>query len=193
MSKGAYTPEFTPVARPGHIVRLDDGSDYELYEVERYTALPHVPADSITVSSNSTQTDVNLSEIHIWDGWLAQYRLLDIANELPDQVKLELDMGGKQAPMWTTQSKRGRLDRESGVQTAYDSGGSTSVVDEQYSNLYELFVHEQTDLYATVTNDQGSQVTVDLTFSGFAFQLEPLEGRPSEQPIHVPVSNIKSR
>lgn len=195
MSKGAYTPEFTPVARPGHVIRLDDGGQFNHYRVERYTAIPQV-VETITVGQNSTNTDVELTELELWDDWLGQWRLLDLANDIPTgDISVELDLGGRQAPVWATQNGRGSIDRETGAVTAWDQNASASAVEDQLTHLSELFTFEQDVPYATVENTatSGGDVDVPLTFSGFIFELEGPVQEPSEQPVQVPIENVRGR
>lgn len=196
MSKGAYTPEFTPVARPGHVLRLDDGSAFQYYEITRFTAIPEI-VQTVQVGQNSTNTDVELTELEVWDGWLAQWRLLDLANDIPSgDISVEMDLGGRQAPMWATQNGRGSIDRTTGSVTAWDQNASASAVEDQLTNLTELFTFEQEVPYVTVENTatSGGQQDVPLTFSGFLFEIDGPVGEPSgEQPVQVPIENVRGQ
>lgn len=189
MTTGTFTPELTPAARPGDTIRLDDGDSIETFRVVRFAPRPAVAADTISPDGNSTETDVELTDLEVWDGWLAQYRLLDLGN-LPADVSIELDLGGRQAPMWTSQNDRGSIDRDTGRVSSWDSGATSVVVEDQYTNLTEFFVHGQEVPYATVTNDQGDATDVDLVFSGFVYQLERA-GATDDPAAQVPVASIR--
>jgi hypothetical protein len=190
--KGAYTPPFTPVARVDDVLQVDDGSDGEqLYRIDRVAPVPSVDIDSITVNANSVQTDVELGNLEVWDGWLGQFRLPRFSEQLQDGIEIEVDQGGRQAPMFTTREQRGVLDNASLVNATSDPDDTVENV-EDISHLAELYVYEQETPYFTVTNTTGAQETIDLTFAGFAFELSEVQTTNS-QPIHVPVESLSGQ
>lgn len=178
-----------PVAQKGDVVEVDLGDEAVFGRVERMGALPAIDAETITVGANSSERDVELTNLELGDGWLAQYRPASLSDRLPDDVTLELDHGGKQAPMWTTQDQRGVVDNSVPVGTATD-GTNAEVQD--LSRLVELYVYEQQVPYVTVTNNSGSEVDVDLRFQGYKFSLG--SAQPTQAPqAYCPASNVRSR
>lgn len=185
--KGAYTPSLTPVARPGDVVRLDPEGDH--FEVESYVAQPGVTAETITVSSGQNeQTEVDA--IGVSDNTLGQWRLPLLASELPADVQIRVDHGGRQNPMWTTKNERGEITQDTGAVLTTDGAGN-SEIDHAANHLTELFVYEDNPPYFTVYNNSDAEVSIDLTFVGFQFELSPRTVDPgNEQPVAVPVERI---
>jgi hypothetical protein len=190
--KGAYTPPFTPVARVDDVLQVDDGRDREqLYRIDRVAPVPSVEIDSITVGANSVVTDVELTTLEVWDGWLGQFRPPRFSEQLQDGIEIEVDQGGRQAPMFTTREQRGVLDNSSLVNATSDPDDTVESV-EDISHLAEFYVYEQEAPYFTITNTTGSQETIDLTFAGFAFELTEVQSADG-QPIHVPVEALSGQ
>lgn len=187
MSKGAYTPEFTPLARPGDVVELDDGERSQQYEVTKLTTLPAIDISTISVSKNSVKRDVKLTNLEIWEGWVAQYRMPRIQQQLPTDVNIEVDQGGGQEPLFQTRNQRGDLDDTD----LYEE--STNSQTKNLAHLAELFVHEDTPPRFTVTNNQGSSIDLDLTFAGFALGLREVGAQKvgNRTPVYAPVESVR--
>jgi len=187
--EGAYTPEFTPVAQKGHVVQLDFGSEQTNYQVQRVAPLPFIEADTITVAANDRVSDVDLENLEVWDGWFAQYRMPRLTEELPDSVSIEFDQGGSQSPLYQNKNVRGAITNETPYQIVTDSG-DTGVDVIPLTHLLEQFVYEQETPKLTVTNDTAGEVTVGLTFAGWAYEIA--ESRSSsDQATYVPVESIR--
>jgi len=185
--EGAYTPEFTPVAQKGHIVELDLGTETNTYEVEQVAALPSIPTQEITVADGDRESNVDLEALEVWDGWFAQYRLPRLTQELPDDVILKFDQGGSQAPLYQNQNVRGEIDNDTPVQSVIDNGGNADV--ESLTHLLEQFVYEQETPKVTVENSSGGEVTISLTYAGWAYRVTPAQS--TGQPTYIPVESIR--
>lgn len=188
MSKGPYTPEFTPVARKDHVVELDFGDKVRTYRIEKFAPLPSIE-ESITVAANDVERNVDLDQLEVWDNWMAQYRLPRLTEELPDNVSLEFDQGGSQAPLYQNLNQRGSITNETPYQQVTDPDDS-GVDIYPLIHLLELYVHEQETPKVTVTNDTDSEVTVDLTFAGWEYQIQEI-GSVDEQPVYIPVESVR--
>lgn len=182
--KGIYTPELTPVANYGNAVVLDDGDDEETFRITSVSPLPAIQNEPITVADGATERNVDLTNLETWNGWLAQYRLPRLADELPDDVTIEVDQGGNQAPLFQNQNVRGGFDNS--TTSAIAQNDETT----DLSHLLEFYVYEDEVPKFTVSNDSGGEVDVELTFTGFQFELEPAEN-PSGQPVYVPIESIR--
>jgi len=185
----AFTQDLTPVAQPGQAIQLDDGDSFEVRQVRRLSPLPAVPIETITVDANGTARDVELTGLEVWDGWMAQLRPLRLADEVPADVSIELDHGGKNAPMWTVKNQRTSIDRATGGVSAYDADADGTVIEAQHAGLTEIFVRGESVPYITVTNGTGAEVDVDLTFSGFLYELTG--GSGDGVVAQVPVANTR--
>lgn len=192
MSKGSYTPEFTPLARPQDVVELDLGDGTELYEVTGIITLPYIQADQISVNPNSENRNVALTNLEVWNDWLAQYRMPRLTDELPDDVTIEADQGGRQAPLWQNQNARSAINNDTYTSQVSDIADTVTEV-ESLSHLTELFVFEQEPPRFTVTNNTAGTVNVDLTFSGFAFRLSQTSEAQvgNRTPIYAPVESVR--
>ena len=188
MTKGPYTPEFSPVARKDHAVELDFGDSSQTYRIVKFAPLPAIE-QSITVDANDVERDVDLDQLETWDGWFAQYRLPRLTEELPDSVSLEFDQGGSQAPLYQNLNQRGAITNETPYQQVTDPADS-GVDIHPLIHLLEMFVFEQETPKVTVTNDTASKVTVGLTFAGWQYQIQQVES-VGEQPVYIPVESVR--
>jgi hypothetical protein len=187
--KGIYTPEFTPVANYGNNVLLDDGDTQEQYRVESVTSLPAIQNEPITVADGATERNVDLPNLETWDGWLAQYRLPRLAEELSDGVSIEIDQGGNQSPLFQNKNVRGSIDNDT-VHATTENGDGSRVEVSSLSHLAELYVWEDETPKFTVSNTSGASVDVELTFTGFQFELSR-GSSGSGQPVYIPVESIR--
>jgi len=192
MTKGAYTQELTPLALPDDYLVLDDGADMRYFEIERFRPQPAVDADTITVADNDDEK-AELTNLEVWDGWLAQFRPIQLTESLPDDVTLRVDQGGKTARRYTTKDTAQAVDNGDFYQEVADDGDNERVIS-SLEYLYEQYVWEQEVPYFTLENTSGGQVNVDLTFSGFLFKLDPVNRQQVDgQPVHVPIERISGK
>ena len=188
--EGAYTPEFTPVAQKGHVVELGDGSQTDTYRVERVAPLPRITTQTITVADGDRESNVDLENLEVWDDWFAQYRLPRLSTELPDDVTLQFDQGGSQAPLYQNQEQRGRITNEAVAEVVEDDNSNVEV--NSLVHLLEQFVHEQETPEVTVENSSGAQVNVELTYAGWCYNITPVSA-PDTQATYIPVESIRGR
>lgn len=193
MPEGAFNSSFDPVVRAGGVVNLNGIDTDEYYVVQNLNVLPKITLDENFVVADGSQEKREITELEVEDNYLAQYRLLRLADELPSDVDIRVDHGGKQSPMYETKNRLGRLDRETGA--VYTDDGGDSVVDHHFSRFTELFVWEDSGPYFTVENNSGDEVDFDLTFTGYAYVTEEVSRRDVEdmniQPVSVPVRALK--
>ena len=187
--KGAYTPELTPVGRRGDVLLLDDGDSTQRVEVEKVTVYPQTELEPVTVVDGS-QEEVEATRLEMWDGWLGQFRLSRVGDDIPDGVSIEVDQGGRQAPLYQTKEQRGVVEDGTAAITAETASGSTDVV--QTTHLLEYYVHEQEVPYFTYINNSGAEQDITLTFSGFGLKLQQPQNARNKTEIHVPVESIRS-
>lgn len=193
MPKGAFNSSFDPVVRAGGVLNFNEIDSGELYAVQNVNVLPGVTLDENFVVADGQQDKREITELEMDDTFLGQFRLLALADELPDGVEIRVDHGGKQSPMYETKNRRGVLDNTTGTVFTSDGAGNVSA-DEQMARFTELFVWEDTVPYFTVINDSGAQVDFDLTFTGYAYDTEPVSRSEAEsmglQPVSVPVEAL---
>lgn len=185
--EGAYTPEFTPVAQKGHVVELDFGTETRTFSVEQVAPLPMIETQEVTVVSGDRETNVDLDNLEVWDGWFAQYRLPRITQELPDGVTLQFDQGGSQSPLYQNLNQRGSIDNDTPVQSVQDGSGNVEV--ESLVHLLEQYVYEQETPEVTIENASGSDQTISLTYAGWAYHVTSAD--PTGQPTYIPVESVR--
>jgi len=188
--EGAYTPEFTPVAQQGHVVELAESSQSDTYRVEQVAALPQIVTQEITVSDGDKETNVDLEALEVWDDWFAQYRLPRLSEELPDDVTLQFDQGGSQAPLYQNQEQRGAITNDTVVETVTDNNSNAEV--NSLVHLLEQYVHEQETPEVTVKNASASSQTISLTYAGWCYNITPVSA-PDTQATYIPVSSIRGQ
>ena len=172
MTKGAYTPELTPVAHPGDHIRLDYGSSQEVVRVAQYATLPEVQTKEITVADQDRERNVELDNLEMWDGWLAQYRLPRYTDQIPDDVTVGVDIGGNQMPLFETRNTRGELSNENPAIFSSFSGEDDV---QQAHHLTEMYVYEDEVPRLTVENRSGSEIDLQLTFAGYKMNVQEVD------------------
>lgn len=195
MPEGAFNGGFEPIARPGGFVQFDDTPSGTVYAVRAYNVLPEIQLEDNFSPSNGGIEKRELTDIEMDEGFLAQYRLLKLPEQLPDDVSIEIDHDGKQAPLYQTENVRGALTNETGAVYTDDTAGG-SVVDHHLSQFTELFVWEDNPPYFTVENNTGGAVDIPLTFTGYAFQLEEVASNldnfnGNRQPVVIPRKSVQ--
>jgi hypothetical protein len=189
MPAGAFNQDFLPAARPGDVIEFAplDGNDQ--HRVVAVAPLNEIALESGVTVADGTREKVELNELEMPDGHLAQYRLPRLTEELPDDVEIEIDHSGKQQPMYETKNVRGRLTNQTGVTYGDDPESADEVYEMYRPSFTELFVHETGAPNFTFINRSGGQVTVNLTFEGYSFRLERPASRASN-PVVVPIESI---
>ena len=193
MPEGAFNSSFDPVTRAGGVVNFNSINSDTYYVVQNLNTLPRVTLDEDFSLANGETEKREITELEVEDTYLAQYRLLRLADELPADVEIRVDHGGKQSPMFETKNRLGKLDRETGA-VFTDDGSGGAVVDHHMSRFTELFVWEDNPPYFTVENNSGGQVDFNLTFTGYAYVTEEVGRQEVEskniQPVSVPTQSL---
>lgn len=189
MPEGAFNDTFSPVARPGDVLELSPTGEYR--RVKGINALPGIGLEeTFTVAANDSSKR-QLSALEVNEGFLAQFRLPRLPEELPDGVYIEVDHGGRQNPAYETKNARGKLDNETGVSYGWDPNAGSSTVEGFRSEQTELFVAGTSAPYFNVVNTTAGEITFDPTFEGFAYAVEEVPRGKAEQggrtPVVVPV------
>lgn len=184
--KGAYTQELSPVALYGQPLLLDDGYEQQLVEISQVIPQAGVTTADVTINANDRENNVVAEELEIWDGWLAQWRPVNLTQDLPDDVVLEVDQGAKNQALYQTRNGQGQIDNGTPSELI-DEGTAAEIID--HSNLLEYYVYEDEPPIFTYINNSASQETVNLEFAGFAFNVDPIN-QPDGQPVYVPVEGI---
>lgn len=185
--KGAFTPEFTPVARPGQVVELDAGSARQTVEIERMAPLPEITTDEFTVSANSESSKIEVDALETDGGWFAQYRPVALTQELPDGVSFRVFQSQKSNRNYTNRSQTSDIDNETPYELV-DASTGEEVTD--LTHLLELYVREDDDLFFQFTNTTDAEVSFSLTYAGFNYDASPVQNT-REQPIYVPATAIR--
>lgn len=193
MPEGAFNSSFDPVVRAGGVLNFNGIDSGDLYVVQNINVLPGITLDEDFSVPDGQQEKQEITELEMDDGFLGQFRLLSLAEELPDDVEIKIDHGGKQSPMYETKNRRGFLDNTTGA-VYTDDGAGSAVSDHQMSRFSELFVWEDSTPYFTVENNSGAQVDFNLTFTGYAYSTEPVSRQEAEsmgiQPVSVPIESL---
>lgn len=192
--EGAYPDALVPVARPGDVVQMKPRD--QAFAVEAVVPQPGLiefdseDSNTLNVGANSTSDKQELTNLQQDNGWLAQLRFLS-PSELPDGVRVEVDLSGRQAQFYSANNSLGVITPNTGVEEADDDAGN-GTVDDISGALTEFYLFEQEELFFTFVNTTGSQVTVqDLTFAGFQYQLTELDSVPSGvQPVVLPTQAL---
>ncbi|MFW5905507.1 MAG: hypothetical protein ACOCUO_01520 [archaeon] len=191
MTKGVFTRDFTPVALPGNVVRLDDGDSREDYRINRLAPFPTVNIGTLTVGAEDTSRNNEMTELEMWDGWLGQYRPVSLTESLPDDVGIQFDQGGNRAPLYELVNERPEITNESLYSLTRDPDDNDQHI-ESLLHMLELYVWEDENPRVTVINRSDAEVEVDLTYTGFGFQLERVRDH-DQTPVQVPVEAIRGR
>jgi len=181
-STGTHTPyyhRFEPILAVDDTVELQPSA--EVYVVDVVEVLPDLTTQEFTVSASDTLETVEVDELYAKDGALQQLRLVDpegAGNDtLPDGVEIVIDQGGQQAPRFNTKNQRGAIRT------------STAATGEGYQ-FTEFYQYENTDLYFTIENTTGNEVTFSLPYAGFAYDLTRTDMDGSEADVTVPVERV---
>lgn len=198
MPSGAFNGGFEPIARPGGFVQFDDTPSGPVYAIRSYNVLPEIQLEDNFSPSAGGIEKRELTDIEMGEGFLAQYRLLQLPEQLPDDVEIVVDHDGKQAPLYQTENVRGALTNQTGAVYTDDASGGAgdSIVDHHLSQFTELFVWEDNPPYFTVENNTGGAVDIPLTFSGYAYKLEQVASSLDDfngagQPVVIPRKSIQ--
>lgn len=183
---GVFPRELVPIARAGDLIRLKP--ENEARRVETVVSVPTVRAfdssksDGVSVSGNSTSSDNNAEALEQSENWLGQFRLIHPEADLPANVDVEVDLGGAQAPLWTSKNARGVINAD----TAQIAG---------LTGALDVHVWQTDEPKVTFINNSGNQQTIqDLRFAGFQYQLsaDPVQVPTNVQPVVVPTEAIAS-
>ena len=185
--KGAFTPEFTPVARPGQVVELDAGSARQTVEIDRMAPLPEIETQEFTVDANSESSKIEVDALETDGGWFAQYRPVALTQELPDGVSFRVFQTQQSNRNYTNRSQTSDIDNETAYELV-DASTGEEVTD--LTHLLELYVREDDDLFFQFTNTTDSEESFSLTYAGFNFDASPVQNT-REQPIYVPATAIR--
>lgn len=185
--KGAFTPEFTPIARPGQFIEVDEGGSTTTYRIDRFAPLPTITSQTLSVNDGAESSKYELSALETDNGWLAQYRPVALTQELPDGVVYELYQPGEQDPLYTNKTEGSEVGNDTPYQLV-DEGNNAELDD--LTHLLELFVESDDVPYIQFTNTSGSDQSFTLTFAGFNFAITEV-ANPNKQPVYVPVAAVR--
>lgn len=185
---GVYPRELVPAVRPGDHVRLEP--DGETYRIDAMTVQPGIFAfdsdsnNGVSLSANSTSEDNEAVDLEQNQDWLAQLRPVHPGLDFPDDVNVTIDMGGKQAPMYTAKTQRGEFAEETPAIVSDDGTGTSVTADEVNNHLLEFYIHEDEVPYFTFEETGGNTPTVsDVRYAGFQYRLEAVSG--TQPGMHV--------
>lgn len=173
-----FPPELVPAVLPGDYIEvLGDNS------VRRITNIIQQPGvftfdasqgNDVLVGANSTVSDNEVEAIEMPDTVAGQVRMVDPGNDIPSDVQVQIDLGGRASQMMTTNNEQGFIDHETGTQVGYDGTG-TVADDDIDTHLTELYLFGPQDIYFTFTNTTAGDETVsDVRFSGYQYVTEPV-------------------
>lgn len=190
MPKGAYTSELSPVAYYDQPVLLDDGDDQQAFRVSQVIPLVGVTTDPVTISGQSTETNVDATELEIWDGWLAQWRPTNWTQDIPADINITVDQGANNKPVYQTRNSQGVLEPGTPSELV-DEGAAAQITN--HSNLLEYYVYEDEAPSFTYENPTVGAETVSIEFAGFALNVDPIREPDDEQPVYIPIEGITGR
>jgi len=157
---GPYTTDLEPALASGAFVEiLPQG---EVREVTAVEVIPKVVTQEISVPAGETESEIEMRQLYASDGVLAQLRLPSPAggeNAIPEGVQITVDQGGEESPRFNLKNSRGFYDQDV---VSYGTGSPQT----------ELYVWENTDLFFTVENTSGGDVTFTLAYTGWAYKTE---------------------
>jgi hypothetical protein len=175
-----YNTDLEPALYADATVELQPTGD--VYAVDLVELVPSVDTQSVTVSANSTNEAVEMTELYLPEGVLGQLRLVDpqSGDAIPSGVEIEVFHGGEESPRFSIKNQNGYIDLDT------VSFGDNS----QQTELYQW---EDTDLYFDFTNTTGSDETFTLTYTGYAFKLSRVDVAPEDADIQVPTERLPLR
>lgn len=191
---GPYPRELVPVALPGDYVELV-GLD-ETRRVEVMLAFPEVKAlqSGVTVSANGEDADNALRELEQPTGWLAQFRMVQPGEDLPDGITVSVDYGGSEQPFYETNNAVGQFENSTGTVEGYDeSGGASFTSDNVNTQLLEFYLHgtveaKRVPLFTFQNSTAGNVTVQNLTFSGYQYRMSgPTTPPEGVEAIPLPV------
>lgn len=185
--KGAYTAELSPVAHYGQAVTLDDGEQTQTFEITQVAPLVGIETDTVTVNDGDRDGPIKAENLEIWDGWLAQWRPINLTQDLPDGVEIEVYQGAATQSVYQARNLQGSITNDTPGEVTSE-GGTTEV--DVLSNLLETYVYEDEPPQFVYSNTSGAQQDISMEFAGFAFNIEPTTS-PSGQPVYIPVEGIR--
>jgi len=164
-----YSSDLEPALTVDATVELqpDNGVHY----VNAVELLPTVMTQEFTVPANDELVDEEIRSLYGQDGVLVQLRMLD-EDAIPAGVEIEVDHGGQESPRFNIKNQRGVL--TSDTASYGDSGQQT-----------ELFQWEDTELFFTVKNTTAGEVTFELPYTGWAYDLRPENTDPQNADVTV--------
>lgn len=173
---GVYPFELIPAMRPGDYVRLvPDGDTYQvdvMVPQVKIEAFDSDKSNGVDPGNNSTSTDNEATDLEMPSKWLAQLRPTQLGNDLPDGHIIRIDLGGKQAPLYTSKNVRGEYEEEDQSLIGDDGTGTTVTGDRFNNQLMELYIFEDEVPYFTFEDTTGASQTInDLTFQGYQYRL----------------------
>jgi len=186
--KGAYTSELSPVAYYGQPVLLDDGETKSAFEVSRVAPLVGVETETVTVPENDEVVNEEATNLEMWDGWLAQYRPVNVHEDIPADVSIQVDQQANNQSLYQTKEGQGEIGENTAARKVQEDS-TTDVRD--LSNLLEYYVYEDEPPRFSYINSTTGDEDVTLEFAGFAFEIEPIRGDPDGQPVYVPVGGLR--
>jgi len=168
-----YHSDLEPLLTTDSTVELqpDNGS----HVVAAVEVLPSVTTQEFTVPANDSLNDEEIRSLYGQDGVLVQLRLPDPAGAdpaIPEGVDIAVDHGGQESPRFNIKNQRGVLTAD--TPTFGDAAQQT-----------EIFQYEDTDLFFDVENSTDEEVTFDLTWTGWAYDLRPVDLDPAEADVTV--------
>lgn len=151
-----YHNDFEPLLAVDSTVEIQP--ENEVYAVDVVEVLPTIDTQEFTVAAGGELEEEEIRELYVQDSALAQYRLPDVGTAIPDGVEIRVDHGGEESPRFNNKNSRG-----------YYSSDTPSFGDAAQQT--ELFQFEDTDLFFSISNTSGSEVTFSLTYSGWVYRL----------------------
>lgn len=188
---GVYPESLVPAFRPGDYIRTEpDGDVYEIDALSPQMGFT-VFDDGVTVSGEDDSVDNEATSMEVPTDWLGQYRPIQIGTDLPADVEVRVDQGGKESPFATNKNEWGSYTRDSLTPLGYD-GNATVSEDDFNLHLAELYVYEDEVPYFTFDNTTAGDETVqEWAWSGFQYRLSSVGNQPAGHVEPVPIEAIR--
>jgi len=179
-SNTPYNTDFEPLLSTDDTVEVQPNEG--VFAVETVEVMPSVTTQEFTVAANDTLQEEEIRGLYAQDGVLAQYRLPDPtdggADAFPDGVEITVDQGGEESPRFNNKTQRGVITNE--VPRYGDQAALT-----------ELYQFEDTDLFFNIENTTGSEVTFELTYTGYLYSLTMTDLAPSDAGASVLTAGVR--
>lgn len=183
-----YPRDLVPAFRQNDYVRLEPSGD--VYIVDVMVAQPGVrifqtdESNGVSPGANNTDSDNEATNLELPEGWLGQYRPVHLGQDLQDDVRMTIDLGGQQAPIYTNKNVRGEIEDETPTEISDDGTGTSVQSDSFNTHLAELYVFEDEVPFFTFEETGGGTPTIsDIRYSGFQYRLESANSVPNG--VHV--------